>query len=69
MVQYIRVGRMVNRHDVSVVGQMVTTGSYFPHCMEFTVTIGLVATGLLSYTLITRYFPVFAETIPVQGSD
>lgn len=62
-------GVILNRLDVSVVGQMVTTGSYFPHWMEFTVTIGLVATGLLSYTLITRYFPVFPETIPVQGSD
>ena len=56
-------GLILNRLDVSVIGQMVPTGSYFPHWMEFAVTIGLLASGVVAYTLITHYFPVFKEDV------
>jgi len=56
-------GLILNRLDVSVIGQIVPTGSYFPHWMEFAVTIGLLASGVVAYTLITHYFPVFKEDV------
>jgi Ni/Fe-hydrogenase subunit HybB-like protein len=59
-------GLILNRLDVSVIGQMVPTGSYFPHWMEFAVTIGLLASGVVAYTLITHYFPVFKEEVAAE---
>lgn len=64
-------GVILNRLDVSFIGQMVPKGSYFPHWMEFAITIGLVTSGVVAYALITRYFPVFKEeaaTEPVAAS-
>ena len=54
-------GVILNRLDVSIIGQMVRTGSYFPHLMEFIVTIGLIALGIVAYTLVTHYFRVNEE--------
>ncbi|MGQ9715462.1 MAG: NrfD/PsrC family molybdoenzyme membrane anchor subunit [Anaerolineae bacterium] len=59
-------GLILNRLDVSVIGQIVPTGSYFPHWMEFAVTIGLLASGVVAYTLITHYFPVFEEEVVAE---
>jgi len=59
-------GLILNRLDVSVIGQMVPTGSYFPHWMEFAATIGLLASGVVAYTLITHYFPVFKEEVAAE---
>lgn len=60
-------GLILNRLDVSVIGQIVPTGSYFPHWMEFAVTIGLLASGVVAYTLITHYFPVFKEDVASES--
>jgi len=59
-------GLILNRLNVSIVGQIVPTGSYFPHCMEFAATIGLLASGVVAYTLITHYFPVFKEEVAAE---
>lgn len=59
-------GLILNRLNVSIIGQMVPRGSYFPHWMEFAVTIGLLASGAVAYTLITYYFPVFEEEVAAK---
>lgn len=53
-------GLILNRLDVTILSQMVS-GSYFPSWMEFAVTIGLIATGIVAYMAIVRFFPVFIE--------
>lgn len=59
-------GLILNRLNVSIIGQMVPRGSYFPHWMEFAITIGLLASGVVAYTLITHYFPVFEEEVAAE---
>ena len=35
--------------------------------MEFAATIGLLASGVVAYTLITHYFPVFKEDVASES--
>ncbi|MEW5920569.1 MAG: hypothetical protein AB1796_06395, partial [Bacillota bacterium] len=36
-------------------------GAYFPHWMEWSVTIGLVAAGILVYCFVVENFAIFHE--------
>lgn len=55
-------GTIFNRINVSLVGPQPAPGAaYFPHWMEFAVTIGLVSAGLVAFMLAVRFLPVFPE--------
>lgn len=55
------VGTIFNRINVSLIGPQALAGTYFPHWMEFAVTIGLVSAGLVAFMLAVRFLPVFPE--------
>ena len=56
------VGLIFNRFNVSVLGMQRPAGMrYFPHWMEFAITIGLISGGLLAFTLAVRFLPIFSE--------
>ncbi len=55
-------GVVLNRFDVSLVGLTRPAGSgYFPHWMEFAITLGIVSAGVLAFGLVARYLPLFVE--------
>jgi Ni/Fe-hydrogenase subunit HybB-like protein len=52
-------GLVLNRFNVSWLAMAGRPGvSYAPHWMEFAITVGLVAGGVLVFTLANRYLPV-----------
>ncbi|MBE0411058.1 MAG: hypothetical protein IBX69_15160, partial [Anaerolineales bacterium] len=69
-------GVIVNRWNVTLSGLVVppdwSTGvignvvaaSYFPTLLEIAVALGILAYGLLSFTLGVRYLPMFREAHP-----
>ena len=55
-------GVVLNRFDVSLVGLARPAGSgYFPHWMEFAITLGIVSAGVLAFGLVARHLPLFVE--------
>ena len=53
-------GLLINRMNVAVVGITSTYGAtYYPHWMEWAITAGIVAAGVLAYLVICSNFPVF----------
>ncbi len=53
-------GLLINRMNVAVVGITSTYGAtYYPHWMEWAITAGIVAAGVLAYLFICSNFPVF----------
>jgi Ni/Fe-hydrogenase subunit HybB-like protein len=52
-------GLILNRFNVSLIALKGRPGvSYFPHPLEFAISIAIVATGVLAYVLATRYLPI-----------
>jgi Ni/Fe-hydrogenase subunit HybB-like protein len=52
-------GLILNRFNVTLLALAPRPDTtYFPHWMEFAVTIGVVAFGVLVFTLANRYLPV-----------
>ncbi|RME86456.1 MAG: Ni/Fe-hydrogenase cytochrome b subunit [Caldilineae bacterium] len=52
-------GLILNRFNVSLLALEGRPGvSYFPHPLEFAISIAIVAAGVLAYVLATRYLPV-----------
>lgn len=57
-------GLILNRFNVSLMGLKSPTGaSYFPHWMEFSITIGLFSFAIIAYMLTARFLPVFPERL------
>jgi Ni/Fe-hydrogenase subunit HybB-like protein len=55
-------GVVLNRFDVSLVGLGRPAGSgYFPHWMEFAITVGIVSAGILAFGLAAKYLPLFSD--------
>ncbi len=53
-------GVVVNRMNVAITGLTRFNGEvYLPSVFEVSITVGIVAFGVLAYTYITEYFPVF----------
>ncbi len=51
-------GLVLNRFDVSWFALAPRLGTtYFPHPMEFAISIAIVSSGILAYILATRYLP------------
>jgi len=58
------VGTIFNRINVSLVGPQAAPGAtYFPHWMEFAITIGLISAGLIGFMLAVRFLAVFPERL------
>jgi len=55
-------GVVMNRFDVSLVGLARPDGvGYFPSWMEFVVTLGIIAGGVMAFGLAARNLPLFGE--------
>jgi len=61
-------GLVVNRLNVSVTGMEAAAGvRYVPSWMEVTVSVGLVALGMIAFAAAVRYLPIFtSETAASQ---
>ena len=58
------IGIIVNRLNVSIIAfnwQLPSEQRYFPHWMEFAITISLVTGGVLAFKLIVEHMPVLRE--------
>jgi len=55
-------GVVLNRFNVSLIGwpRPADTG-YFPSWMEFAITFGIIAAGVVAYALVARFLPLFVE--------
>jgi Ni/Fe-hydrogenase subunit HybB-like protein len=56
-------GLILNRFDTSLVGVAHRGGSYLPNIMEFAITASIVAAGVLAYSLVARFLPLFSEDV------
>jgi len=56
-------GVILSRFAVSLIaiGRPEFAASYVPHPLEFAVTIGIVAAGVVAFGLVARYLPLFTE--------
>ena len=54
------VGLVFDRINVSILGMHRPGGvTYYPHWMEFAITVGLISGGLLAFGLAVRFLPIF----------
>ena len=59
----------MNRFDVTwFVVKPINGVTYFPSLLEMALIIGVASGVLLVYTLVSHYFPIFAETMPIKKS-
>ncbi len=57
-------GLILNRFNVSLFALTPRAGtSYFPHPLEFAISIAIVAAGILTYIMATRYLPIISHQI------
>jgi len=65
-------GLILNRFNVSILQLATRPGySYFPHWMEFAISVGLVADAIIVFMLAVRLLPVtekHEEPIPEKGA-
>jgi Ni/Fe-hydrogenase subunit HybB-like protein len=55
-------GVFLDRLVVSWIGLAVPAwATYFPHWMEITISVGLIAGAILVYAVVARYFELFPE--------
>ncbi len=55
-------GLMLNRFDVGLIAWTRPAGAtYFPALLEFGLSFGVIAAGVLTYDWVARHFPLFAE--------
>jgi Ni/Fe-hydrogenase subunit HybB-like protein len=67
---FVIAGIVMNRFDTSWFAmQPVGSARYSPSWMEVAILVGVAAGVLLVFTLISRFFPVFKETIPVAPRE
>ena len=56
------IGLMLNRFNVSMLALGIRPGyTYFPHWMEFAISVGLVADALLVIWLAHRFLPIVSH--------
>ena len=52
-------GLVLNRFNASLIALVSRPGTnYFPHWMEFAISISIVTAGILAYIMATRYLPI-----------
>jgi len=55
-------GTALNRFNVTLTGQAVVEGaSYFPHWIELTIQVGVLAAAILVWYLAASFLPIFEE--------
>ena len=60
-------GVVLNRFDVSLIGLARPAGAwYFPHWMEFAITIAIISAGVAAFGLVAKYLPLFVEPAGAQ---
>lgn len=63
-------GLVLNRFNVSLIALAPRPGTfYFPHWMEFAISISVVAAGILAYILANRYLPISHHALTIYDSD
>ncbi len=64
---FVAAGILLNRFDITWFTMKPLNGvSYFPSILELALLVGVASGVLLVYTLIAHYFPIFAETMPLE---
>jgi len=67
---FVIAGIVLNRFDTSWFAmQPVGSAHYSPSWMEVAILVGVAAGVLLVFTIISRFFPVFKETVPVTPRE
>ncbi|MDI6858427.1 MAG: Ni/Fe-hydrogenase cytochrome b subunit [Dehalococcoidia bacterium] len=60
-------GVVLNRFNVSLIGLERPEGAfYLPHVLEFVITISIVSAGVLAYSLVARFLPLFPKEHLIQ---
>ncbi len=63
-------GLVLHRFNVSLIALMSRPGtSYFPHLLEFVISISIIAVGILAYLMANRYLPVMPKTGDMKAID
>jgi Ni/Fe-hydrogenase subunit HybB-like protein len=63
-------GLVLNRLNVSLIALAPRPGTlYFPHPMEFAISIAVVSAGILAYILANRYLPISHHALTMYDSD
>jgi Ni/Fe-hydrogenase subunit HybB-like protein len=52
-------GFVINRMNVSITGWEGASRNYFPHWMEWAVTMSIIGVAFLLFALAVRYLPIF----------
>jgi Ni/Fe-hydrogenase subunit HybB-like protein len=66
---FVAAGIVLNRFDVTWFTIRSINGvTYFPSVWEILILLGVGSGVLLVYTLVAHFFPIFAETLPVEKS-
>ena len=64
------IGLVLNRFNVSMLALGMRPGTiYFPHWMEFAISVGLVADALLVILLAHRLLPIVSHGEAIEGSS
>jgi Ni/Fe-hydrogenase subunit HybB-like protein len=64
---FVAAGIILNRFDVTwFVMKSINGVTYFPSWIEISLLVGVASGVLLVYTLVAHFFPIFAETMPVN---
>jgi len=57
-------GVVLNRFDTSLIGLARRENAwYVPHVLEFVITISIISAGVLAYSLVARFLPLFTEQV------
>jgi len=65
---FVAAGIVLNRFDMSWFALMPLNGlTYFPSWIEIALLVGVGAGVLLVFTLLSRFLPVFVETVHVES--
>ncbi len=64
----VMAGVVLNRFSVSWFAIKPLNGQvYSPSWMEVAILVGVFAAAVLAYSLVAHYFPIFEETVEVEG--
>jgi len=63
-------GLVLHRFNVSLAALAPRPGTfYFPHVLEFVISIAIIAAGILAYMLANRYLPVIPQAGNTKAAD
>jgi Ni/Fe-hydrogenase subunit HybB-like protein len=63
------VGLILHRLNVSLIALMPRTGTfYFPHPLEFVISISIVSAGILAYLMASRYLPLMSQKGEIEAA-